>query len=423
MAGEGGELVRSAVSEKIEENTDFTIGGVNVAGLLYNTVMSGADSLLASAVGTPWVGATILASNAAQSTARDIHERGGSDGQALIGGLMAGVFESLFERVSLGNLQALRQAKRGGLKNFTKNTLKSMGVNASEEMATELANIVYDTVANGDLSKWERSIEYYISEGLTESEAKSRTVGDMFRQIMEAGASGSLMGAGFSAGTGLRNAVKGNQQGKVVQQETQSNARETVGEQNLDKTGRNNIIEEGNEERPEPRKHLTPPTEVVRQTLEAEGLDQSKINEIVALPKKEKTSPQRYLSRSYIKKHLDTFRKTGVFKILPSKPEGTIGSKNGIFVTAGTDLNLVMAAANGNVREVECLLGLSPGYLGDNPYIVEIVNYSGLRIPSGREPGADADAWIPGGFTFGGIREAVIDMAPEGTYTYRRMFE
>ena len=51
---------------------------------------------------------------------------------------------------------------------------------------------------------------------------------------------------------------------------------------------------------------------------------------------------------------------------------------------------MVLTAENGNIREVERLLGLSPGYLGDNPYIVEIVNYAGLRIPSGREPGADA---------------------------------
>ena len=123
-----------------------------------------------------------------------------------------------------------------------------------------------------------------------------------------------------------------------MQQETHSNTRETVGEQNLDKTGNNNIIEEGNEERSKSQKRLTPPTEAVRQTLEAEGLDQSKINEIVALPKKEKPFPQKYLSRSYIKKHLDTFHKTGVFQILPSKPEGTIGSKKRYFCYCGCGL-------------------------------------------------------------------------------------
>ena len=37
-------------------------------------------------------------------------------------------------------------------------------------------------------------------------------------------------------------------------------------------------------------------------------------------------------------------------------------------------------------------------------------------MPSGKEIGAYDGWWVPGRFTGGGIPEAVIDQAPEGTY-------
>ena len=43
-------------------------------------------------------------------------------------------------------------------------------------------------------------------------------------------------------------------------------------------------------------------------------------------------------------------------------------------------------------------------------------------MPQGNEMGAFPDYWLPGGYTIGGIKEAVIDPAPLGTYTYTHLF-
>jgi hypothetical protein len=41
----------------------------------------------------------------------------------------------------------------------------------------------------------------------------------------------------------------------------------------------------------------------------------------------------------------------------------------------------------------------------------------------GNELGALSEGWLPGGYTTGGIKEAVIDPAPLGTYTYKHLFD
>ena len=189
--------IREPVQEKIEENIDFTVGDTNVAGFLYNTLMSGADSLAAGLSAPAKAAGLILAGNAASSSARDISQRGGTDNQALVGGIAAGIFEALFEQASLGNFQALKEVPVSGVKDVVTNVLKSMGVNASEEAATELSNIVFDTLAMGDVSNWQRSIEAYMSQDMSKKEATQRTVADLLGQVFGAGAGGAVMGAGF----------------------------------------------------------------------------------------------------------------------------------------------------------------------------------------------------------------------------------
>ena len=48
---------------------------------------------------------------------------------------------------------------------------------------------------------------------------------------------------------------------------------------------------------------------------------------------------------------------------------------------------------------------------------------SSIRIPSGNELGAWPEYWEPGGYTSGGVKEAVVNPAAEGTYTYEHLFE
>ena len=65
---------------------------------------------------------------------------------------------------------------------------------------------------------------------------------------------------------------------------------------------------------------------------------------------------------------------------------------------------------------MEQLLGFDPGALGDCPIRIDISKPQGLRMTTGNESGANS-YWIPGGYTAGGIPEAVIDQVQPGCYT------
>ena len=78
-----------------------------------------------------------------------------------------------------------------------------MLVNASEETLTEIANIAYDLIANGDLSEAKTAIRAYISQGMSEKEAIQKVALEQGARVAEAGASGALMGLGFGGVSGV----------------------------------------------------------------------------------------------------------------------------------------------------------------------------------------------------------------------------
>lgn len=157
--------------------------------------------------------------------------------------------------------------------------------------------------------------------------------------------------------------------------------------------------------------------------LREEGLSYEQCDKIKFTSKGQKPAPETYLSSDYIEQHLQSFKDNGAVKIMPNEPKGTIGAKGGTFVMSGDEVDEIIRNANGDVRKIENALGLNPGDLGDDPVMVEIKDTSTIRIPSGNELGALPEYWEPGGFTKGGIKEAVIDPLPEGSYTFKHLFE
>ena len=184
-------LMTNAVRGTVSEKVDWEIKGWDAFDFLYSTAMSGADSLAAGLAFGGYGGAVLGLSSAAQGT-NDALERGMSDGQAFWNGLFSGAFECLFETVSIGNFQKLKEVAPDSVKTIFKNLGKSMLVNASEETLTELANIAYDTILNGDFANY------------TWEELKAGAWKDAVLQVVEAGASGALMGVGMG---GVGNAV------------------------------------------------------------------------------------------------------------------------------------------------------------------------------------------------------------------------
>jgi hypothetical protein len=86
---------------------------------------------------------------------------------------------------------------------------------------------------------------------------------------------------------------------------------------------------------------------------------------------------------------------------------------NTLFVMPKNYCDKIIAKANGNVSIIEKELGFSDGYFSDGGGLVriDVEDISGLniRMPSGNEYGANS-LWIPGGFTSGGVPEAITDI-------------
>lgn len=96
---------------------------------------------------------------------------------------------------------------------------------------------------------------------------------------------------------------------------------------------------------------------------------------------------------------------------------------DGAFIFPKDVAEAMIKEADGNPRVLEELLGLDRGYLGDSPLTINVKNPKNLRMPSGNEPGAWQGLWEPGGFTKGGIPEAVVDQFKPGDYTIGKVFE
>ena len=173
---------------------------------LYNTAESGVESLLAGVTFGPGGGA-LLGLGAYGDTVLSTVEKGGSYEDALFSGILAGTFEGLFESFSIGRLKAFKDVPISSVKAVLKNVGSGIIVNASEETLTEIANVISDYMINGGVSDYYNAVVAYMDEGMSESEAKSKAAIDMGARILEAGASGGLMGFGFGAGGSAMNYV------------------------------------------------------------------------------------------------------------------------------------------------------------------------------------------------------------------------
>lgn len=198
------------IAKSVTDKTNSKFLG-EAATFGYQTAMSMADSLMAaglSAIGGSAVGATTLAGSAANDTMMQAKERGASDDQALVLGGLAGVAEALFEKIPLDEfLKEASPAARGAV---VRNILRQAGIEAGEEGATEVANIITDALVMGDQSQY-----------------ANMSAGKLAGQVALAALGGALSGApmgalasGYSSAraTGIgKNLQKQGVAGKVVQ--------------------------------------------------------------------------------------------------------------------------------------------------------------------------------------------------------------
>lgn len=197
-------IVRGTVASNIDEGVTESTGQAwlgHVASFAYQTGLSIADSALNTAItgGNSLVASALMGGSAATSAMQEAVDRGATDEQALAVGAWAGVFETLFEKVSIENFVKMSSPAAKG--SVIKNILKQMGIEASEEMCTEVADI---------------ASEYLIMQDISQYKGASFT--DLALQVLEAGAGGALSG-GVMGGIGqVNNYFNARQVGKAAQQ-------------------------------------------------------------------------------------------------------------------------------------------------------------------------------------------------------------
>jgi len=136
--------------------------------------------------------------------------------------------------------------------------------------------------------------------------------------------------------------------------------------------------------------------------------------EALSLPKGSRPNPNTYLDAGYISNHLGKFDDGAVRFTTQSNIDnyGTLGPAEA-FTMPKSEFDDLIAQTGGDLSQIESVLGLDAGMLTNGDAVIAWVkkeDFSGLKMPSGNEGGANAN-WIPGGVTSGGVSEAVLDLS------------
>lgn len=212
--------LRSSVAEKIEngvyESTkgDYTYDRTGtrrmttegeaknngkIASFLYQTGMSMADMMVMIPFGSTGM-QVMMSSNAGVDAMLDAKNNGATDEQAMGIGIVSAAAEAFFEKFSIENLF------HGDVSASTvRAALKQGGIEASEEMATELTNILANEAIMGSQSDFKKAVAEYKAIGLDDKEAKAKALEEKLLQVLEAGAGGFLSGFGMGAAADVMN--------------------------------------------------------------------------------------------------------------------------------------------------------------------------------------------------------------------------
>lgn len=198
----------SGVRGEVTKNLQYDHG--DAAAFAYGVGTSMLDSAATAALaalGVPPAAASATLGGAAATDAMvAAKDRGLDDSHAIVTGVAAGVMESFFEKVSLESLIHMKLptgTAKQKLAGMLKNAAIQGGIEGSEEMFTDLANLWWDKVINGDMADVEQRINAYMAGGMSHQEAEQKVVGETIKDIaldFGAGAlAGGIMGGGNMA--------------------------------------------------------------------------------------------------------------------------------------------------------------------------------------------------------------------------------
>lgn len=216
--------VRGTVGQDISDWTEdqladkygeaFAAKAGEFANQTFQAFMSGVDSMaggkfFGQGLGIPvgpfdmHVGGytTVMGLGAFADRAQEMQLKGATTAQIALGAIGSGVLEALFEDVSMeAFFTNILDNPATTLKEFTKKLAVQMGVEASEEVFTEIGNILWDGIVMGKNSDTETATREYMAQGMTEQEARQRATLDNIQDIVWAGYGGAISAGAMAAG-------------------------------------------------------------------------------------------------------------------------------------------------------------------------------------------------------------------------------
>ncbi len=207
-----GDWTESKLADKFGEK--FAAKAGNLANQTFQALMSGVDSMAGAMTfgqgmalpAGPFdfhVGGytTVMGLGAFAQRAQELELKGATPTQIAIGSIGSGILEALFEDVSMEvfftNILN-NPAKTAG--EFVKKLAIQMGVEGSEEMFTEMGNIILDAINMGKNSENSMAVREYMGQGMTEEEAKRQVWKDNAVDILWAGYGGAISAGAMAAG-------------------------------------------------------------------------------------------------------------------------------------------------------------------------------------------------------------------------------
>lgn len=205
-----GSSIRSKVSDTIANSGKWgKVGsflyqtGMSMGDFLLNTALTGGFGVDAAATpalakGVEALSLAIMGTGAAADATIEAKDRGLTDTQAFTLGTIAGAAEIVTEKVSIEALLDKTTLGRDAVGYLLKNTLAE----GSEEVASDLINLIADILVTKDKSQWHEAIQGYEAQGLSEKDAWWRAVLDQAEEMGVDFLGGALSG-GVMAGTGI----------------------------------------------------------------------------------------------------------------------------------------------------------------------------------------------------------------------------
>ena len=189
--------IRTETAQDIMNSIDDPLWG-KIGANTYQALMSAADSAVGALLfgtGYTWM----MGSGAASQRAQELYEKGASDVEIGLGAVAAGLIEVATENYSIESFtEKFLEGNVTGFKDWLKKTLIQALNEGSEEVASDLANLIADAMIEGSTSDYRQAVNAMIADGTAPEEAEKQAfinqAIDTFWSFYGGAVSGGFMG-------------------------------------------------------------------------------------------------------------------------------------------------------------------------------------------------------------------------------------